>query len=50
MKWHPLDEPKFREWIDENDIGLDHFHLGLYDSKWGELYETFKEETGGGDA
>lgn len=50
MKQHPLDNKAFREWMDENDIALDHFHYGIYDSRWGELYETFLDESGGEDA
>ena len=44
MGTHPLDDPKFREWMDENDIDLSHFHYGIYDSKWNELYETYQQE------
>jgi hypothetical protein len=44
LKWHPLDDPKFRQWQIDTQDGEPDFAYGLYDSKWTELYETYKED------
>jgi len=41
---HPIDDPKFREWMQENDMEPNDMAYGIYDSKWTELYEQYKED------
>jgi hypothetical protein len=43
MQSHPLDSPKFREWLKEQDEK--YIAYGIYDSKWAELFDQFLEDT-----
>lgn len=49
LRWHPCDDPKFCEWLEEYDGDTNDFAYGLYDSKWGDLYETYKEDIAHGN-
>ena len=40
--WHPLDDAEFAEWVRDQDCS--DFSYGIYDSKWLELYDNYKEE------